>query len=177
MAVRAIRGATQVEVDEREHVLDLTRELVGAVLAANGLAPDDVISIMFTATVDIRSVAPALAARQLGLTEAALLCMQEMDVEGGMPRVVRLMASVETDRPRNQLRNVYLRGTDVLRPDTAAVDGPGQALPPSAASFVPAATSVQSTSTVPATSTQTFTSAVAASRSAPAPAPVAGGGR
>jgi chorismate mutase len=115
VAVRAIRGATQVDVDEKEHVLAVTRDLVAELLEGNKLGPEDVISIVFSATRDISSVAPALAARQLGLHEPALLCLQEMHVEGSMPRLVRLLAHVETDLPRDQVLNVYQRGTDVLR--------------------------------------------------------------
>jgi chorismate mutase len=117
VAVRAIRGATQVDVDEREHVLAVTRELVSELLAGNKLEPDDVISIVFSTTKDVASVAPALAARQLGLHEPALLCLQEMHVEGALPRVVRLLAHVETDLPRTAVHNVYHRGTEVLRRD------------------------------------------------------------
>jgi chorismate mutase len=115
VAVRAIRGATQVDVDEPEHVLERTRNLVREVMDANHLGVDDVHSVVFSATRDIASVAPALAARQLGLHEAALLCVQEMHVEGAMPRVVRLLAHVETELSRSDLRNIYLHGTDVLR--------------------------------------------------------------
>lgn len=117
MAFRAIRGAIQVDVDEKEHVLSLTRELVGELMERNKLRPDDVISIVFSVTADITSVAPALAARQLGLNDPALLCLQEMYVEGALPRVVRLLAHVETDLARDQVQNLYLRGTDVLRRD------------------------------------------------------------
>jgi chorismate mutase len=121
MAIRAIRGATQVEVDDKEHVLALTRDLVAEVMEVNKLTPDDVISIIFSATGDIASVAPALAARQLGLHDPALLCVQEMHVEGAMPRLVRLIAHVETELTRDQVRNVYQRGTDALRRDVPAV--------------------------------------------------------
>ena len=121
MAVRAIRGATQVDVDDREHVLAMTRDLVAEVLEGNKLEPDDVISIVFSATRDLSSVAPALAARQLGLHEPALLCLQEMHVEGALPRLIRLLAHVETDLPRDQVRNVYQRGTEVLRGDVPAI--------------------------------------------------------
>ena len=121
MPVRAVRGATQVRADERDHVLALVRELVGEVLSANKLDPDDVISVVFSATTDIASVAPALAARQLGLHEAALLCVQEMHVEGAMPRVIRLMAHVETELPRDELQNVYLHGTEFLRADVPPI--------------------------------------------------------
>jgi chorismate mutase len=121
VAVRAIRGATQVDVDDREHVLAVTRDLVAEVLELNKLEPNDVISIVFSATRDVCSVAPALAARQLGLDEPALLCLQEMHVEGALPRLIRLLAHVETDLPRDEIRNVYQRGTDVLRRDVPAV--------------------------------------------------------
>ena len=98
MTVRAVRGATQVDADDRETLLAATRELVGAVLERNGLEPADVVSIVFTATRDLTAVAPALAARQLGLHDVALICAQEMWVEGSMPRVVRLLAHVESTR-------------------------------------------------------------------------------
>ena len=126
MAVQAVRGATQVAVDERDVVLAASRELVERILADNALTPDDVVSIVFTATRDIASVAPALAARQLGLHDVALICAQEMWVEGSMPRVVRLLAHVETDRPRADVVNVYLNGTQVLRVDVPPIpdDGP-----------------------------------------------------
>jgi chorismate mutase len=120
-AVRAVRGATQVDVDEKEHVLAVTRDLVAELLEANKLVPDDVISIVFSATRDVSSVAPALAARQLGLHEPALLCLQEMHVEGAMPRLVRLLAHVETELPPSQVQNIYQRGTHVLRGDVPAV--------------------------------------------------------
>ena len=119
MAVRAIRGATQVEADERDLVLAATRELVRAVLDVNALRAEDVISILFTATADLSSQAPALGARQVGLDGVALLCAQEMQVEGSMPRVIRLMAHVDVDPARGALRNVYLRGTETLRSDPA----------------------------------------------------------
>ncbi|HVN13734.1 MAG TPA: chorismate mutase [Kineosporiaceae bacterium] len=121
MAVRAVRGATRVDVDEREAILASTRELVAQVLDRNDLKPSDVVSVVFTATRDLSAVAPALAARQLGLHDAALICAQEMWVEGSMPHVVRLLAHVETERPREAVVNVYLRGTEVLRADVPPI--------------------------------------------------------
>jgi len=117
MPVRAIRGATQVDVDDRTVVLEASAELVTAVLERNGLHPDDVISIVFTATPDLTSEFPAYAARQLGLTDVPLLCASEIAVPGAMPRVLRLLAHVETDRPRADVRHVYLRGAAALRTD------------------------------------------------------------
>ena len=119
MAVRAIRGAIQLDVDEREHLLGATRELVTEVLRANALPTDDLISMVFTVTADLRSEFPALAARELGLGDVPLLCTTEIDVPGAMPRVVRLMVHAEMEVPRADVRHVYLRGAAALRRDLA----------------------------------------------------------
>ena len=118
-AVRAVRGATQLDVDEREHVLASTRELVSAVMEANDLSTDDVISIVFTATPDLRSEFPAVGARELGMGDVPLMCAQELDIEGSMPRVIRLMAHVTTGLQRSEITHVYLRGAAALRRDLA----------------------------------------------------------
>lgn len=118
-AVRAIRGAIQLDVDEREHVLSSTRELVSSILEANALTKDDVISIMFTATPDVRSEFPAVAARDLGLGDVPLMCAQELNIAGAMPMVIRLMAHVNTTLTREQITHVYLRGAAALRRDLA----------------------------------------------------------
>lgn len=119
MAVRAIRGATQLDVDEREHLLASTRELVTAVLDANGIDADALVSILFTLTTDLHSEFPALAARELGMGDVPLLCTVEVDVPGSLPRVVRLMAHAEMDVPRSAVQHVYLRGAAALRRDLA----------------------------------------------------------
>lgn len=124
--MRAVRGATQLEVDEREHLLDRTAELVRAVLDRNGIATDDLISIIFTATPDLTSEFPAYAARSIGITDVPLLCARELDVADAMPRVVRLLAHVQTDLRRADVRHVYLHGARALRIDLPHdEDGPG----------------------------------------------------
>ncbi|MEW9531405.1 chorismate mutase [Microbispora sp. NPDC049125] len=117
--VRAIRGAVQVEANDREAILAGTTELVTEVMERNGLTTDDVISVLFTATPDLTAEFPALAARKLGFHDVPLLCASEIDVPGAMPRVVRLMAHVATDRPRQEIQHVYLRGATALRVDIA----------------------------------------------------------
>ena len=104
MAVRAVRGAIQLDRDEREHLLESAQELVRAVLGPTASTIDDLISILFTATPDLHSEFPALAARELGLGDVPLICAHEIDVAGAMPRVLRLMAHVETDRARADIR-------------------------------------------------------------------------
>lgn len=117
MAVRALRGAIQVDEDRRDQVLAATTELLQEVLRRNDVQHEDLISVVFTATPDLRSEFPAYAARQMGITDVPLLCASEIDVPGAMPRVLRLLAHVETDRPRADLRHVYLRGAAALRTD------------------------------------------------------------
>jgi len=117
MAVRAVRGAIQVEQDERQEVLDAVTELLETVLSRNALTPDDLISVVFTATPDLVSEFPAYAARQMGITDVPLLCATEIAVPGAMPRVLRLLAHVESDLPRKEVRHVYLRGAAALRTD------------------------------------------------------------
>jgi len=117
VAVRAVRGAIQVEQDDRDEVLEATSELLSAVLERNALRPDDLISVVFTATPDLTSEFPAYAARQMGITDVPLLCATEIAVPGAMPRVLRLLAHVETDLARGDVRHVYLRGAAALRTD------------------------------------------------------------
>ena len=119
MTVRAIRGATQLDSDEAEHLLERTAELMTTVLDRNELTPNDVISIFLTATPDLRSAFPAVAVRGIGITDVPMMCAQEIAVDGALPRVVRLMAHIDADRPRSEIRHVYLHGTTVLRDDLA----------------------------------------------------------
>ena len=118
-SIRAIRGATTVERDDPVLIQDATRELLAELVARNGIAASDIVSLIFTATPDLHSEFPALAARQLGIGDVPLLCTQELDVDGAMPRVIRVMVHAETDRTKSELRHVYLRGAAALRRDLA----------------------------------------------------------
>ena len=121
MAVRAVRGATQLEDDVREHMLDRVAEMVTDVMTANGLEVDDFISIIFTATADLVSEFPAYAARGLGFSDVPLICARELEIEGSMPRVVRMLAHVESDLPKADVTHVYLHGAANLRRDLTRV--------------------------------------------------------
>ena len=119
MAVRAIRGAVQVDANESAAILEGTSELVTEVMTRNQLTPADVISVVFSATTDLNAEFPALAARKLGFQDVPLLCCTEIAVPGAMPRVVRLMMHVETEAARSAIQHVYLRGAAALRLDIA----------------------------------------------------------
>jgi chorismate mutase len=119
VAVRAIRGAVQLDSDQREHMLASVAELISAILERNELNVDDLISIVFTATPDLHCEFPAVGARDIGITDVPLLCAQEIDVAGAMPMVIRILAHAETDRSKSEIQHVYLRGAVALRKDIA----------------------------------------------------------
>ena len=116
-----MRGATQLDADDREHMLQRVAEMVLDAMEANGLTVDDFISVIFTATSDLVSEFPAYAARQLGFGEVPLLCARELEIADSMPRVVRMLAHVETDLPRAEITHVYLHGAAALRRDLTRV--------------------------------------------------------
>jgi chorismate mutase len=117
VSVRAVRGAIQIDGNERDLILEGTSELVTAMLERNRIAHDDLISIVFTATPDLNAEFPAYAARLMGMTDVPLLCTTEIAVPGAMPRVLRLLAHVETELTRAQIAHPYLRGAAALRRD------------------------------------------------------------
>ena len=119
MTIRAIRGATTLNEDERSHLHERTKELVEQIMDANGLEIDDVISVFFTCTPDIMSDFPAAAARDLGFGAVPLMCAQEMAVPGALPRVVRVMMHATLDIPRDDVSHVYLHEAQSLRRDLA----------------------------------------------------------
>jgi len=115
----AIRGATTVDLDDATAIRAATAELLRRIVALNALAPSDILSALFTVTADLRSAFPAHAARELGWNDVALLCTVEIPVPGAIERCVRVLLHVETTRPRQHLRHVYLRGARALRPEWA----------------------------------------------------------
>ena len=116
-AVRALRGATTLDVDEAGHLTERVQALVTQMLDRNDVAKDDLISIVFTATDDIHSMFPATAARAAGLGDVPLICARELDVVGGTPRCIRVLMHFVTERSRTQLHHVYLEQARNLRDD------------------------------------------------------------
>jgi chorismate mutase len=115
--VRALRGATTLDQDERAHLVERTQELIAAVFARNDLTEDDLISIVFTATDDVHSAYPAEAAREAGITHVPLLCARELEIDGGIDRCIRILVHAYTDRTATELRHVYLHDARQLRTD------------------------------------------------------------
>jgi chorismate mutase len=118
MSLRGVRGATTAAQDQAEEILSATRELMEAILQANpALQPEDIASVIFTTTADLRAVYPARAARELGWTEVPLMCAQEIPVPEGLPRCIRVLLHWNTELPQVAIRHVYLREAVRLRPD------------------------------------------------------------
>jgi chorismate mutase len=117
LTVRAARGAICVAEDSAGAVLDATERLVSEMLERNALAAEDIVSVFFTATPDLRSAFPAEAARRIGLGKVPLLCAQEIHVAGAMHRVVRVLIHFHTPHAQSEVAHVYLDGAESLRDD------------------------------------------------------------
>ncbi len=117
MALRAVRGATTVDVDTAEQVYSRIQALLEQMLARNEIHHDDLVSILFTATADITSAFPATAARAMGLGDVPLLCAQELSIVGAQPLCLRVLMHVESSARRDELHHVYLEGARGLRDD------------------------------------------------------------
>src|SRR6202161_834614 len=116
-SVRAVRGATTVDEDTAPAITERVVALLRQILERNGLEEDDIISILFTATDDIVSTFPATAARSMGLGAVPLICARELAIVGSVPRCIRVMLHVTTERPRDGIVHVYLEGAQGLRDD------------------------------------------------------------
>lgn len=117
---RGVRGATTVERDTAEDILEATRELLVEVIARNEIEAEAVASAIFTTTPDLHAEFPAVAARQLGWTDVPLLCGHEMTRPGALTQCIRVLLHLNTTKTAAEIQHVYLRGAVALRPDLAA---------------------------------------------------------
>ena len=117
MSFRALRGATTIDEDTPEQISERVVELLGAMMTLNAVEHDDLISVLFTATDDIHSMFPALAARQIGWGDVPLLCARELDITGATPLCIRVLVHLMSERGRGELHHVYLHGARGLRDD------------------------------------------------------------
>ena len=117
--LQGIRGATTVDRNDADEILAATDELLRAVIDANALEPDDIVSALFTVTQDLDAAFPARAAEEFGWNIVALLHATEIPVPGSLPKCIRLLVHAYTSRTRAEIRHCYLRGATALRPDRA----------------------------------------------------------
>lgn len=119
MVIRAIRGATQVSVNSSVAIADGVRELLPAMLKANDIDIEDVISVLMTATPDLNADFPAASARDVGFAGTPLICAVEIDVPGALERIIRVLMHVNSDKNKAEITHVYLHGATALRRDLA----------------------------------------------------------
>ena len=117
MPLRAIRGAVTVPENSRTAIFEATRALLQSLVDANSLQAEEVVSATFSVTPDLDQAYPAEAAREMGWIDAALMCLQEMQVEGGLNYCIRVRVLWETEQPQSAVAHQYLRGAAKLRPD------------------------------------------------------------
>src|SRR5690606_25262085 len=118
---RGVRGATTVENTDRQEILQAARQLLALIIRRNGIDVRDVASAIFTLTPDLNAEFPALAARQLGWLDVALMCMHELSVPGSLPLCIRVLLHWNTEKPAKEIKHVYVRKAAALRPDRSAL--------------------------------------------------------
>ncbi len=112
---RGLRGATRAATNSAEGIYDATREMLQRLIDSNAIEERDVAMAYFTVTPDLNAAFPAAAARQLGWTNTALMCATEIPVPDSLPSCIRVLILINTDKEADELHNIYLKGTDVLR--------------------------------------------------------------
>lgn len=121
MACRGVRGATTADANTSEAILKATRELLALMIRLNEIEPEDVASAVFTTTRDLDAEFPALAARQLGWLNVALMCAYELSVPGSLGRCVRILLHWNTEKPSDEVVHVYIKDAARLRPDLSSL--------------------------------------------------------
>jgi chorismate mutase len=117
--MRGIRGAITLNADDAREISEATQRLLTSMTAQNGVELDDIASVLFSVTTDLRAAFPALSAREMGWVHVPMLHFCEIEVPGSMPRVIRVLMHVNTTLAQNEINHVYLDGARALRPDLA----------------------------------------------------------
>ncbi|MAU93173.1 MAG: chorismate mutase [Planctomycetes bacterium] len=117
MPVRGIRGAIVCTANTEAAILSATTACLTAILEGNSVAIADIASAFFSVTPDLNAAFPAAAARAMGLSQTPLLCLNEIDVPGGLARCIRILVHVNTTHPQAAIQHVYLGDAKQLRPD------------------------------------------------------------
>ncbi|OHB73195.1 MAG: chorismate mutase [Planctomycetes bacterium RBG_13_63_9] len=121
MLCRGVRGATTAEANTAEEILKATRQLLALMIRQNDIREDDVASAIFSTTDDLDAEFPALAARQLGWLNVALMCVHELDVPGSLPCCIRILLHWNTEKPADEIVHVYIKEAARLRPDLSEI--------------------------------------------------------
>jgi chorismate mutase len=119
MRCRGIRGATTIPTNTKEDILTASRELLQQMVATNGVNKEEIACVLFTTSPDINAEFPAAAAREMGWSQAALMCGHEMDVPSALQRCLRILILFNTEKSFEEIIHVYLKGTEILKEENA----------------------------------------------------------
>jgi chorismate mutase len=117
--IRGVRGAITVEENSAEEILQATIVLLTEITKINEVAEDSIASILFSTTPDLNAAFPAAAARQMGWVQVPMMCAQEIAVPGGLPKCIRVLMMINTEKKQEEIQHAYMRGARALRPDLA----------------------------------------------------------
>lgn len=117
LVVRAVRGATTIDNNTSEDIIKETKYLLSEIIEKNGIDKADIISIIFSTTKDINATFPAVAAREMGMTDIALMCTNEMEVPGSLEKCIRVLMHINTEKTNKEIKYIYLKKAKSLRPD------------------------------------------------------------
>ncbi|MFW6237998.1 MAG: chorismate mutase [Halanaerobiales bacterium] len=117
--MRGVRGAVTVNEDLPREIIRVTKKLLEAVIEENSIQEEELVSMCFTATSDLKSEYPSVAARKMGFTGVPLLNFQEMEVEGSLPHCIRLLVYIDRNCSLEEINHIYLGEAKSLRPDLA----------------------------------------------------------
>lgn len=115
MVTRGIRGATTVAENSKKKIIEATRELLSQIVKENQLDIEGIASILFSTTPGLNAEFPAVAARELGWNDVALLCMQEIDVPGSLRNCIRVLVHANVEASQKEIKHIYLREAVNLR--------------------------------------------------------------
>jgi chorismate mutase len=119
MLARGIRGAITADSNTKEEIIEKTKELLITLKRENDFKIEDIVSVFFSATLDLNAAFPARAARELGWDRVPLFDMQEIEVPGSLPRCIRILIQINCSKNQTEIKHCYLRGAETLRKDLA----------------------------------------------------------
>lgn len=115
MLSRGVRGATTVEANDKQKIIEATKELLLKIVEENGIMAEEISAALFSSTEELNAEFPAVAAREIGWSDVPLLCMREINVSGSLPNCIRVLLQINTDKTQKEIKHVYLRGAVNLR--------------------------------------------------------------
>ncbi|MGM9922685.1 MAG: chorismate mutase [Bacillus sp. (in: firmicutes)] len=116
--LRGVRGATTVQQNDEQEIVESTEMLMREMIERNGIQPEAVCSVVISMTEELTAAFPAKALRRLeGWTYVPVMCVREVPVTNSLEKCIRIMLHWNTDKPQDEIQHAYLRGAVVLRPD------------------------------------------------------------